>query len=76
LCVLISIVYFLFVITHEVLSNAEIEPHEVDEVVLVGGATRMPRMRALLEDFFGKPPCTEVNPDEAVARGLAVQGTC
>ncbi|KAL7720949.1 Heat shock protein 70 family [Entamoeba marina] len=47
---------------------------DVNEIVLVGGSTRIPKVRKLLQDFFnGKDPNTEVNPDEAVARGAAIQ---
>ena len=42
------------------------EKKEVDEIVLVGGSTRIPKVRALLEKFFGKPVNTKLNPDEAV----------
>lgn len=56
------------------LSDAEIGKDEVDEVILVGGMTRMPKIRKMVEDYFGKKPNTEVNPDEAVALGAAIQG--
>ena len=46
---------------------------EIDEVVLVGGMTRMPRVREVVKDFFGKEPNTGVNPDEVVAMGAAIQ---
>ena len=48
-------------------------PTQIDEVVLVGGMTRMPRVRQAVKDFFGKEPHTGVNPDEVVAIGAAVQ---
>merc|ERR1719424_823605 len=57
----------------QVLSDAGMEKGEVDEIVLVGGSTRIPKVRALLEKFFGKPVNTKLNPDEAVAYGAAVQ---
>lgn len=47
---------------------------DIDQVVLVGGATRMPCVRARVEEFFGRKPHTEFNPDEVVALGAAVQG--
>jgi heat shock protein 5 len=48
---------------------------DVDEVVLVGGSTRIPKVQSLLSEFFGgKEPSKGVNPDEAVAYGAAVQG--
>ena len=49
-------------------------PQQIDEVVLVGGQTRMPRIQALVRDLFGKEPHKGVNPDEVVAIGAAVQG--
>ncbi len=57
----------------QVLTDAGLEKGEVDEVVLVGGSTRIPKVRQLLEKFFGKPANTKLNPDEAVAYGAAVQ---
>jgi molecular chaperone DnaK len=47
---------------------------EIDEVILVGGQTRMPRVQEIVSDFFGKKPSRAVNPDEAVAVGAALQG--
>jgi molecular chaperone DnaK len=47
---------------------------DIDAVILVGGQTRMPRVQKAVEDFFGKPPRKDVNPDEAVAIGAAIQG--
>jgi Fe-S protein assembly chaperone HscA len=55
------------------LSDAQLEPDEIDEVVLVGGATRTPAVRERVERFFGRKPHTELNPDEVVALGAAVQ---
>jgi len=55
------------------LSDASLEAGDVDEVVLVGGSTRMPVIRAAVEDFFGRLPHTELNPDEVVALGAAIQ---
>ncbi|MFN3389485.1 MAG: molecular chaperone DnaK [Allosphingosinicella sp.] len=55
------------------LADAGIKANEVDEVVLVGGMTRMPRVREVVKDFFGKEPHTGVNPDEVVAMGAAIQ---
>ena len=49
-------------------------PSEIDEVVLVGGSTRMPKVQQLVQEFFGKEPHKGVNPDEVVAIGAAVQG--
>jgi molecular chaperone DnaK len=58
----------------QALSDAGIDPKNVDEVVLVGGSTRMPKVQQLVREFFGKDPHKGVNPDEVVAVGAAVQG--
>ena len=55
------------------IKDAGISASEIDEVVLVGGMTRMPRVREVVKDFFGKEPHTGVNPDEVVAIGAAIQ---
>ncbi|HUR28065.1 MAG TPA: Fe-S protein assembly chaperone HscA [Planctomycetota bacterium] len=55
------------------LADAKLDAAAIDEVVLVGGATRMPLVRRRVEEFFGKKPHTELNPDEVVALGAAVQ---
>lgn len=55
------------------LQAARLSPKDIDEVILVGGSTRMPRIQQLVEEFFGKAPNKSVNPDEAVALGAAVQ---
>ncbi|MDA0999159.1 MAG: Fe-S protein assembly chaperone HscA [bacterium] len=55
------------------LADAGIAPEEVDEVILVGGSTRMPLIRRMVEEFFGQTPHSELNPDEVVALGAAVQ---
>ncbi|KAG7090915.1 hypothetical protein E1B28_009990 [Marasmius oreades] len=57
-----------------VLKDAGVSKHEVDEIVLVGGSTRIPRVQQLLRDYFGKEPSKVINPDEAVAYGAALQG--
>jgi molecular chaperone DnaK len=54
--------------------DAGLKPSEIDEVILVGGQTRMPSVQAAVEKFFGKAPRKDVNPDEAVAAGAAIQG--
>lgn len=56
------------------LSDAGMNPSEVDEVILVGGSTRIPRIQEEVEKFFGKKPSKGVNPDEVVAVGAAIQG--
>ncbi|THI85590.1 MAG: molecular chaperone DnaK [Nitrospira sp. CG24A] len=55
------------------LKDAGLTPNEIDEVVLVGGSTRMPLVRQRVQDLFGKVPHCELNPDEVVALGAAVQ---
>ena len=55
------------------LIDADLQPSDIDEVVLVGGATRMPLVRRRVEELFGKPPHSNLNPDEVVALGAAVQ---
>jgi len=57
----------------QALADAKLTPQDVDEVVLVGGSTRIPRVRQLAKDLFGKEPNKSVNPDEAVAIGAAIQ---
>jgi molecular chaperone DnaK len=57
----------------QALADADMEPSQIDEVVLVGGSTRIPLLRRLVAELFGKPPHTELNPDEVVALGAAVQ---
>ncbi len=56
------------------LKDAGLSGSEVDDVILVGGQTRMPKVQAAVKDFFGKEPRKDVNPDEAVAVGAAIQG--
>ncbi|KAF9489101.1 heat shock protein 70 [Pleurotus eryngii] len=59
----------------QVLKDANVKKEDVDEVVLVGGSTRIPKVQQLLKEFFGgKEPSKGINPDEAVAYGAAVQG--
>ncbi|HET9640659.1 MAG TPA: molecular chaperone DnaK [Allosphingosinicella sp.] len=55
------------------LADAGVKSEDISEVVLVGGMTRMPRVRQIVQDFFGKEPHTGVNPDEVVAMGAAIQ---
>ncbi|MFZ4808870.1 MAG: molecular chaperone DnaK [Hyphomicrobiaceae bacterium] len=56
------------------LSDAGLKPAEIDEVVLVGGMTRMPKVQQIVKELFGKEPHKGVNPDEVVAVGAAIQG--
>ena len=58
----------------QALKDAKIEASKIDEVVLVGGSTRMPRAQQIAKDVFGKEPNKSVNPDEVVAVGAAIQG--
>ena len=58
----------------QALKDAGMQPSEVDEVILVGGSTRIPRIQEEVERFFGKKPNKSVNPDEVVAVGAAIQG--
>mmetsp|Transcript_36700 Transcript_36700/g.86046 ORF Transcript_36700/g.86046 Transcript_36700/m.86046 type:complete len:657 (+) Transcript_36700:76-2046(+) len=54
--------------------DAGIKPAEIDEVILVGGSTRMPYVASIVKNIYGKEPSKAVNPDEAVAQGAAIQG--
>ena len=56
------------------LEDAKLKPAQIDEVVLVGGSTRMPRVQQIVKEIFGKDPHKGVNPDEVVAVGAAIQG--
>ena len=58
----------------QALADAGVDPQKIDEVVLVGGSTRMPKVQQMVRDFFGKEPHKGVNPDEVVAVGAAIQG--
>jgi len=56
------------------LADAQLKPSDIDEVLLVGGSTRMPKVQEIVKNFFGKEPNKGVNPDEVVAVGAAIQG--
>jgi molecular chaperone DnaK len=56
------------------IKDAGIKVSEIDDVILVGGQSRMPKVQEMVKDFFGKEPRKDVNPDEAVAVGAAIQG--
>lgn len=58
----------------QVLKDAGVKKDEVDDIVLVGGSTRIPKVQEMLKEFFNKDPSKGINPDEAVAWGAAVQG--
>lgn len=59
--------------TKQALTDAGVDPSKIDEVVLVGGSTRIPRVQAIVKELFGKEPHKGVNPDEVVAVGAAIQ---
>ncbi len=56
------------------LEAARLSPEDIDQVILVGGQTRMPLVHQVVTDFFGRPPCQDINPDEVVGIGAAIQG--
>jgi molecular chaperone DnaK len=56
------------------LKDAGLDPKRIDEVILVGGSTRVPKIQQIVKDYFGKEPNKSVNPDEVVAIGAAIQG--
>ncbi len=56
------------------LKDAKLTPNQIDEIILVGGSTRIPKIQELVRNFFGKEPSKNVNPDEVVAVGAAIQG--
>ena len=58
----------------QAMQDAGVKPSDIDEVILVGGQTRMPRVQEAVEKLFGRAPRRDVNPDEAVAAGAALQG--
>jgi len=58
----------------QALADAGVKPSDIDEVVLVGGSTRVPKIQQLVKEYFGKEPHKGVNPDEVVAVGAAIQG--
>ena len=55
------------------LKDAGLSSGDVDEIILVGGQTRMPKVQQMVKDFFGKEPKKDLNPDEAVSMGAAIQ---
>lgn len=59
----------------QALEDAKLKPSAIDEVVLVGGSTRIPKVQQIVKDFFGKEPHKGVNPDEVVAIGAAIQAS-
>lgn len=59
---------------HQALKDSKLQPAEIDEVILVGGSTRIPKVQQIVQDIFGKEAHKGVNPDEVVAVGAAIQG--
>jgi molecular chaperone DnaK len=59
--------------TKQVLADAELQPSDIDKIILVGGSTRMPAVQEFVKDYFGKEPYKNINPDECVAMGAAIQ---
>jgi len=57
------------------LSDAKLDKHSIDDVVLIGGSTRIPKIKQMLKEYFGKEPKIDINPDEAVAYGAAIQAS-
>ena len=69
-----SLVEKTIVPCRQALRDAGLSPEEIDEVVLVGGSTRVPLVRRWVAEVFGRAPHTEIDPDEVVALGAAIQG--
>jgi L1 cell adhesion molecule like protein len=61
-------------IVQTALKDANLKKEQIDEIVLVGGSTRIPKIQQMVKEFFNKEPCKKVHPDEAVAIGAAIQG--
>lgn len=59
---------------YQALEDAKLRPEDIDEVILVGGSTRIPRVQQIVKEIFGKEPNKSINPDEVVAIGAAIQG--
>lgn len=57
------------------IKDAGVKVSDIDDIILVGGMTRMPKVQEKVKEFFGKDPRKDVNPDEAVAVGAAIQGS-
>ena len=72
-CIIRPIVDRTMAPVRQALADAKLTPAEIEEVVLVGGSTRVPLVRNTVEEFFGRRPHAELNPDEVVALGAAVQ---
>jgi molecular chaperone DnaK len=61
-------------VTEKTIKESKLEPKDIEEIVLVGGQTRTPKIREEIKKFFGKEACKEINPDEVVAIGAAIEG--
>jgi molecular chaperone DnaK len=59
--------------TKQVLADAELQPSDIEKIILVGGSTRMPAVQEFVKNYFGKEPYKNINPDECVAMGAAIQ---
>lgn len=62
-----------FPFIEQTLEDSKLSPKDIEEVILVGGQTRMPKVKEMIKDFFGKDPVEDINPEEIVALGAAVQ---
>jgi len=62
-----------FPFMEQTLKDSKLTPQDIDEVIMVGGQTRMPKIKEMIADFFGKKPIEDINPEEIVALGAAVQ---
>jgi molecular chaperone DnaK len=62
-------------VCRNVLTTVDIKPEDIDDLLLVGGSTRIPLVRQRLTEYFGKEPATRINPDEVVAHGAAIQAS-
>ena len=71
---LLTFLNVLLIPCKKAIEDAKLTKDQIDEVILVGGSTRMPKVQQLVKDFFGKEPNKSVNPDEVVAVGAAIQG--
>ena len=60
----------------QVLTDSGFSKEQIDDIVLVGGSTRIPKVSSILRDYFGKEPKKDINPDEAIAYGASVQAAC
>jgi molecular chaperone DnaK len=71
----IDLIERTMLICRRTLEEADLSPQDIEDVVLVGGMTRMPKVQQMVAEYFGAEPCKGVHPDEVVALGAAIQGT-